>query len=78
MKYFAVLLSVVCCALCVVAAPPHVLFVVIDDLGWDDVGFRSHEIKTPTIDRLASAGVVLDRYYVQDVWYVVLTGASQG
>lgn len=47
--------------------PPNVLFIVIDDLGFDDVGFRSHEIKTPTIDSLAHSGVILDQYYVQDV-----------
>ena len=47
--------------------PPNVLFIVIDDLGFDDVGFRSHEIQTPTIDSLARKGVVLDQYYVQDV-----------
>ena len=46
---------------------PHVLFVVIDDLGWDDVGFRSHQIQTPHIDSLAARGRVLSRYYVQDV-----------
>ena len=73
-----------------IGAKPHVLFIVIDDLGWDDVGFRrcvctcacsllhvymcmystcvcSHEIRTPHIDALAAKGVVLDRYYVQDV-----------
>ena len=39
-----------------------------DDLGWHDVGFRSNnQIHTPTIDKLASDGVVLDQYYVQDV-----------
>ena len=47
--------------------PPHILFIVIDDLGFDDVGFRSHQIRTPTIDKLARNGVVLDQYYVQDV-----------
>jgi hypothetical protein len=26
-------------------AKPNILFIVIDDLGFDDVGFRSHEIK---------------------------------
>ena len=46
---------------------PNVLFVVVDDLGWDDVGFRSHEIETPTIDSLAANGRVLQSYYVQDV-----------
>ena len=46
---------------------PHVLFIVVDDLGFDDVGFRSHQIRTPHIDSLAKAGVVLNKYYVQDV-----------
>eukprot|EP00756_Hemistasia_phaeocysticola_P020231 Hpha_TRINITY_DN15709_c5_g11::TRINITY_DN15709_c5_g11_i1::g.37351::m.37351/K01135/ARSB; arylsulfatase B len=50
-----------------VAAKPHVLWIVMDDLGWDDVGFRSREIETPNIDSFAREGVVLDRYYTQDV-----------
>ena len=48
-------------------AKPHILLVVMDDLGWDDVGFRSHQIKTPNIDRMAAGGRVLNQYYVQDV-----------
>jgi len=44
-----------------------VLFVVVDDLGFTDVGFRSHEIRTPTVDSLAKNGVVLDQYYVPSV-----------
>jgi hypothetical protein len=47
--------------------PPHIALIVSDDLGWDDVGFRSHQIKTPNIDRMASEGRVLNHYYVQDV-----------
>ena len=46
---------------------PHVLFIVLDDLGFDDVGFRSHQIRTPHIDGFARSGLVLDQYYVQDV-----------
>ena len=47
---------------------PNVVFIVVDDLGWDDVGFRNNgEIHTPNIDDLANEGVVLDRYYVPDV-----------
>jgi arylsulfatase B/arylsulfatase I/J len=30
---------------------PNVVFVVVDDLGWDDVGFRSGDIETPHIVR---------------------------
>lgn len=48
--------------------PPHVLFVLVDDLGWGDVGFHqpgSKEIQTPTIDRLAQEeGLILNRHYV--------------
>lgn len=40
----------------------------LQDLGFDDVGFRSHQIKTPTIDKLALEGVVLDQYYVQVIF----------
>jgi hypothetical protein len=42
---------------------PHIALIVSDDLGWDDVGFRSHQIKTPIIDALAAGGRVLDHYY---------------
>ena len=44
--------------------PPHILFVLADDLGWSDVGFHGSKIKTPNIDKLASEGVILDNYYV--------------
>ena len=43
--------------------PPNVVFVMVDDLGWNDVGYHGSEINTPTIDRLASAGVKLENYY---------------
>ena len=46
------------------ASPPHILFVVADDIGWSDVGFHGSKIQTPNIDKLASEGVVLDNYYV--------------
>ena len=46
---------------------PHILFVLVDDLGWSDVGFHGSKIKTPNIDRLAGEGVVLDNYYVQPI-----------
>ena len=50
-----------------VAAPLHILLIVVDDLGWADVGFHNPQIKTPNIDQLASEGVILDNYYVQPV-----------
>ena len=47
--------------------PPHVLFIVADDFGWNDVGYHGSEIHTPILDRLAADGVKLDSYYVQPI-----------
>lgn len=49
------------------AKKPHILFIVADDLGWNDLGFRSSQIRTPNLDKLVSEGVILDQYYVQCV-----------
>ena len=50
------------------AKPPHILFVLVDDLGHADVGFTdgppSVETVTPTLDALVAQGVRLDRHYV--------------
>lgn len=47
--------------------PPHVLVIVVDDLGWNDVSFRGAEYSTPVIDDLAASGILLDQYYVQPI-----------
>ncbi|XP_068732455.1 arylsulfatase B-like [Montipora capricornis] len=46
---------------------PHILFVLVDDLGWSDVSFHGSKIKTPNVDKLAAEGVILDQYYVQPI-----------
>eukprot|EP00756_Hemistasia_phaeocysticola_P056821 Hpha_TRINITY_DN33465_c0_g1::TRINITY_DN33465_c0_g1_i1::g.848::m.848 len=47
---------------------PHIIHVVADDLGWNDVSLHgSSQIPTPTIDRLAREGVTLDQFYVNPV-----------
>lgn len=44
---------------------PHILLLLVDDLGWSDVGYRGSKIRTPNLDKLASEGVILNNYYVQ-------------
>jgi arylsulfatase A-like enzyme len=47
-------------------SPRHVLMVVIDDLGFDDLGFRNEgQIKTPNFNKLHADGIELGQYYVQ-------------
>ncbi len=46
-------------------APPNILYVTADDLGWKDVGFHGSTIRTPTLDRLAKDGARLEHFYVQ-------------
>lgn len=47
--------------------PPHIVFIIADDLGWNDVGFHNPMMKTPNIDKLASEGIILNSSYVQPV-----------
>jgi arylsulfatase A-like enzyme len=46
-------------------AKPHIVWIVADDLGYDDtpVMKTGSEILTPVISKLASEGVVLQNYY---------------
>ncbi|XP_066274888.1 arylsulfatase B-like [Branchiostoma lanceolatum] len=49
------------------ATKPHILFIVADDLGWNDVGWHNPDVKTPVLDQLAHEGVILNQSYVNYV-----------
>ncbi len=46
---------------------PNIVFIMADDLGFADVGYRGSEIKTPNIDKLATEGVRMDSFYGEPV-----------
>ncbi|XP_037537849.1 arylsulfatase I isoform X2 [Nematolebias whitei] len=46
---------------------PHIIFILIDDQGFNDIGYHNPTIKTPTLDKLAAEGVILENYYVQPI-----------
>lgn len=52
---------------CFAHKQPNILFIVADDLGWNDVGYHQSEIETPFIDKLSAKGVRLNNYYVQPI-----------
>ena len=54
---------------------PHIVFILIDDWGWNDIGYQSTWMSwtTPTIDRLAQQGVILSNY-----WTSCLCAPSRG
>ncbi|XP_044536852.1 arylsulfatase B [Gracilinanus agilis] len=47
------------------AGQPHIVFVLADDLGWNDVGYHDSNIFTPHLDALSAQGVRLENYYTQ-------------
>lgn len=52
------------CSLLSASEKPNVLFILIDDLGYGDLGYTgSTQIKTPNLDKLAKEGVTFTRAY---------------
>ncbi len=46
---------------------PNIVFIMADDLGNADLGYRGGEMKTPNIDKLAKEGVRLESFYGEPV-----------
>ncbi|HWA11865.1 MAG TPA: arylsulfatase [Burkholderiales bacterium] len=61
-------LCLAACATAIAAAPtaarpPHIVYLVADDLGWKDVGFHGGAVRTPNLDKLAESGARLEKFY---------------
>jgi arylsulfatase A-like enzyme len=46
---------------------PNVLLVMVDDMGWSDLGCYGGEIDTPNVDSLAAGGLRFTRFYNNSV-----------
>lgn len=43
---------------------PHIIFVMADDMGWGQTGYRNHPVlKTPHLDAMAANGLRFERFY---------------
>ena len=61
----AVILAAGAC--CGMSSPKHIIMHVLDDIGFQDLGFQGAEYATPALDAFAAESLVLARYYVQPV-----------
>ena len=46
-----------------VATRPNIILIMVDDMGWSDIGCYGSEIDTPNIDRLAAEGLLFTQFY---------------
>ncbi|SVD69713.1 uncharacterized protein METZ01_LOCUS422567, partial [marine metagenome] len=60
-KQIRLILPILACMGCttpVVDAPPNIVLIYVDDLGWKDLGVQgSRYYETPNLDRLAIEGI---------------------
>ncbi len=48
-------------------SPPNFLIILVDDLGFSDLGCYGSEIKTPNLDQLAGQGIIFSDLYVSSL-----------
>nr|XP_045604438.1 arylsulfatase B-like [Procambarus clarkii]XP_045604441.1 arylsulfatase B-like [Procambarus clarkii] len=47
--------------------PPHIIIMVADDLGYNDVSWHNSQVLTPHLEALARGGIILEQSYVQPI-----------
>jgi len=60
---FAIPFLALSCTSAIQADRPNVLLILVDDMGYSDIGCYGGEIETPNLDRLAEEGLRFSRYY---------------
>lgn len=64
MKRLSLVFAFLCVALCSAqAAPPNIVLILADDLGFSDVGCYGSQIATPNLDGLAAGGLRFTQFH---------------
>ncbi|MCC9606908.1 arylsulfatase [Blastopirellula sp. JC732] len=66
MKTFALLsltILITFCSAASAAERPNIILIMVDDMGFSDLGYHGSEIATPNIDALAQGGVRFSQFY---------------
>jgi len=50
-----------------VSKQPNIIFILADDLGWNDVSWHNADMPTYNMEQLAREGIILDQSYSQQV-----------
>ena len=56
-------LATLFCSFSAGADRPHVILIMVDDMGFSDLGYHGGEINTPNLDSLAHGGVRFSQFY---------------
>src|ERR1041385_8259775 len=59
----SVLLSSTLFSLAQKTTKPNIILIMVDDMGFSDIGSYGSEIKTPNLDKLASEGIRFREFY---------------
>ncbi len=59
-------------------APPNIVLIIADDLGYSDLGYYGGEIATPHLDQLAAQGARFTQFYNNAVCNVTRTSVYTG
>lgn len=65
---FSILLFSICIQFRLTAcipSKPHIVIILVDDLGWNDVSWHNSQVVMPNIAALADKGVVFEQHYSQ-------------
>ena len=59
----SILISILAVSIGLAADKPNVVFVLVDDMGYSDLGCYGSEIETPNLDALAAGGLLFTQFY---------------